>query len=352
MDLSAERPRRSLWQKIVDVALMDVNTIVQGGIDAGAVERLERVLLEADFGVDATMELVDELERAAERGKIGSEEELRGFLGERIRGILVGTRASDRPASAGASESSAFGAGTPDAEERGSERSGGLRSLFRRSPERREPPPLRRAAEPPSVVLVVGVNGTGKTTTVAKLAWQLREAGERVLLAATDTFRAGAQEQLREWAERVDAEFVGGQPGGDPAAVAFDAMEAARTRGADWVLVDTAGRLHTQRDLMEELSKIDRVVGRKVEGAPHERLLVVDATSGQNVLAQAAQFGGALELTGLVLAKFDSTARAGTAVAVAREHAIPVRFLGTGEGLDDLEPFDPDVYLEKVLGVA
>ncbi len=312
MDLSAERPRRSLWQKIVDVALMDVNTIVQGGLDTDAVERLERVLLEADFGVDATMELVDELERAVERGKIHSEAELRTLLADRIRGILAGAREA----------------------------------------EGREPPPLRRGDEPPSVVLVVGVNGTGKTTTVAKLAWQLRQAGERVLLAATDTFRAGAQEQLRQWAERVDAEFVGGQPGGDPAAVAFDAVEAARTRGSDWVLVDTAGRLHTQRDLMEELSKIDRVVGRKVEGAPHERLLVVDATSGQNVLVQAAQFGGALELTGLVLAKFDSTARAGTAVAVAREHAIPVRFLGTGEGLDDLEPFDPDVYLEKVLGVA
>lgn len=325
MDMRSERPKRSLWQKIVDVALLDVNTIVEGGIDAAAIERLERVLLEADFGVDATMALVDELERAAERGKIRSERELKDFLGDRIRSLLVeGEGAGDGGRHRSASR---FG-----------------KSL----------PPLRRApeGEGPSVVLLVGVNGTGKTTTAAKLAWRLRAAGERALLAATDTFRAGAQEQLRRWAERVKADFVGGQPGGDPAAVAFDAVEAARAREAGWLIVDTAGRLHTQQDLMEELRKIDRVLGRKVEGAPHERLLVVDATSGQNVIAQAERFGSALELSGLVLAKFDSTARAGTAVAVARELAIPVRFLGTGEDVEDLEPFDPDVYVEKVLGVA
>lgn len=377
-----------MWRKIVDVALMDVNTIVQGGIDQDAVERLERVLLEADFGVDATMELVEQLERAAERGKIRDEEELRAFLGDRIREILTGPArarvdshgapdSADTAAGASAVSDSAdpaadaadipdpddSAAGASAADEAAGGAGGGVRSWLqglgrggdpgkREGTARRAPPPLRRAANGLSVALVVGVNGTGKTTTVAKLAWQLRQAGEKVLLAATDTFRAGAQEQLRLWAERVDAGFVGGQPGGDPAAVAFDAIEAALTRGADWILVDTAGRLHTQHGLMEELRKIDRVVARKVEGAPHERLLVVDATSGQNVLAQAAQFGEALELTGLVLAKFDSTARAGTAVAVAREFAIPVRFLGTGEDVADLEPFDPDVYLEKVLGVA
>jgi fused signal recognition particle receptor len=316
MDLKSERPKQSLWRKIVDFALTDVNTIVEGGIDEDAIERLEQVLLEADFGVDASMELIDGLERAAERGQIKGADDLRDFLGDRIRAIL------DRPAVD--QESSSEPVALP-------------------------PGGLHRGPDGLSVALIVGVNGTGKTTTVAKLAHRLQEAGERVLLAAADTFRAGAQEQLRIWAERVGADFVGGSPGGDPAAVAFDAVEAALSRRAQWVLIDTAGRLHTQSDLMGELQKIDRVLGRKIEGAPHERLLVVDATSGQNVLNQAHQFGAALDLTGLVFAKFDSTARAGTAVAVARELSIPVRFLGTGEGLDDLAPFDAEVYLEKLL---
>lgn len=311
---------------------MDVNTIVRGGIDEDAVERLERVLLEADFGVDATMALVDELERATERGKVRSEEELRSFLGERIREIFAEAGAKEGPGDGRRCRGELPG--------RSRERSG---AAVRGA--------LRRAAEGggPTVVLVLGVNGTGKTTTVAKLAWHLREAGERVLVAATDTFRAGAQEQLRRWAGRVGAEFVGGQEGGDPAAVAFDAIDAARSRGASWVLLDTAGRLHTQRDLMEELGKIDRVAGRKVDGAPHDRLLVIDATAGQNVLSQASEFGRALELTGLVLAKFDSSARAGTAVAVARELGVPVRLLGTGESVEDLEPFDPETYVRKLL---
>ncbi len=307
LNLSAERPRRSLWRRIVDVALMDVNTIVQGGIDEGAHERLERVLLEADFGVDTTMELADDLKRAAERGTITDEVQLRHFLGERIRDILRTVAVS----SAGGE--------------------------------------LARSADGPSVVLFLGVNGTGKTTTVAKLAWRLQSAGERVIVAASDTYRAGAREQLEAWAERVGCDFVGGRPGGDPAAVAFDAVEAARSRGVPWALIDTAGRLHTERGLLEELQKIDRVVGRLVEDGPHERLLVVDATSGQNVVAQASRFGQALDLTGLVLAKFDSTARAGTAVSVARDLGLPVRFLGTGEGLEDLEPFSPDAYVEKLL---
>lgn len=316
LDLKSERPKRSLWRKIVDFALTDVNALVEGGIDEDAMERLEQVLLEADFGVDASMELIDGLERAAERGRIKGEDDLRAVLGDRIRAIL------ERPAT----------------EAEGPPRIPSLPAAE-----------LDRGSGDVSVVLIVGVNGTGKTTTVAKLAHMIQEAGERVLLAAADTFRAGAQEQLRIWAERVGADFVGGSPGGDPAAVAFDAVEAARSRGVQWVLIDTAGRLHTQSDLMAELRKIDRVLARKIKGAPHERLLVVDATSGQNVLNQAHQFGAALDLTGLVFAKFDSTARAGTAVAVARELSIPVRFLGMGEGLDDLVPFDADVYLEKLL---
>jgi len=308
LDLSSER-RRSLWRRIVDFALSDVNTIVGGGVDEGAIERLERVLLEADFGVETTMELVSGLERAGERGKIRAQEDVRALLASEIRGLL------DTPGA--------------DVEAGG----------------------LARGADI-GIVLVLGVNGVGKTTSVAKLAHRLIASGDRVLLAAADTFRAGAQEQLGTWAERVGADFVGGSPGGDPAAVAFDAVEAGLSRGLDWVLIDTAGRLHTQTDLMAELEKIDRVIARKVPGAPHERLLVVDATSGQNVMTQARRFGASLELSGLIFAKFDSTARAGTAVAVVRELSVPVRFLGTGETLDDLVPFDADAYVEKVLGVT
>jgi fused signal recognition particle receptor len=199
-------------------------------------------------------------------------------------------------------------------------------------------------------VLIVGVNGTGKTTTAAKLVRRGVDGNLSVLLAATATFRSGAQEQLRIWADRLGADFVGGQPGADPAAVAFDAATAAESRGTDLLIVDTAGRLHTQRGLMDELRKIDRVVGRIVPGAPHERLLVVDATAGQNVIHQAREFGEALPLTGIVLSKFDSSGRGGTAVAVARDFHVPVRWLGTGEREEDLEPFDADTYVEKLLG--
>lgn len=315
MDLGESR---SLWQRIKDVALTDVGVLVRG-IDEDAVARLERMLLEADFGVDATAALVDDLERGLERGQVEDVRELRERLGRRIREILEegGTGGT------GAAAAAVPGDGA-----------------------------LARPAEGPAVVLLLGVNGSGKTTTAAKLAH--RCGGERggAVLAAADTFRAGAQDQLRHWAERVGARFVGGEEGADPASVAYDAVETARTRGEGLVLVDTAGRLHTRRDLMDELEKMDRVVGRLAEGAPHERLLVVDGTSGQNVVRQARRFGETIELTGLVLTKFDSTAGGGTAVAVARELGLPVRFLGTGEGVDDLEPFDPDRYVESVLGRA
>jgi fused signal recognition particle receptor len=272
LDLRSERPKRSLWQKIVDLALTDARTL-DGGFDEVSVEELERTLLESDFGVEVTMELVAELERAAERGRAGSESDLRSLLGGRIQSML--------------------------------ERNGS------------DAVELARPATGPGIALILGVNGTGKTTTAGKLAWRFVQQGEKVLLAATDTFRAGAQEQLRQWAERVGADYVGGHEGGDPAAVAFDAVEAALGRGVDRLLVDTAGRLHTQRNLMEELKKIDR-------------------------------FGEALDLTGLVVAKFDSSARAGTIVSVARELALPVRYLGTGERPEDLELFRADRYLAKI----
>jgi fused signal recognition particle receptor len=193
----------------------------------------------------------------------------------------------------------------------------------------------------PAVVLVVGVNGTGKTTTIGKLANRLTEHGRSVILAAADTYRAAADEQLEIWAERAGAEFVGSTRGGDPAAVAFDAIAAAEARGKDVVIVDTAGRLHTQTNLMEELSKIRRVIAQRLDGAPHETLLVVDATTGQNGLRQAKLFGDAVEVTGVVLTKLDGTAKGGIVVAIGHELGLPVKLVGVGESLEDLQPFDP-----------
>ena len=203
-----------------------------------------------------------------------------------------------------------------------------------------EPPVLARADEPPTVILVVGVNGTGKTTTVGKLAQVLSQHGRSVLVGAADTFRAAAEEQLEIWAERAGADFVGGSRGADPAAVAFDAVEAGRARAKDVVIVDTAGRLHTQANLMEELAKVRRVVGSRIEGAPHETLLVVDATTGQNGLQQARLFAEAADVTGVALTKLDGSAKGGVAIAIAHELGLPVKLIGVGEGIDDLRPFD------------
>jgi len=204
-------------------------------------------------------------------------------------------------------------------------------------------------AQGPAVILVFGVNGVGKTTQTAKLARRLQRDGRSVLLAAADTYRAGAVEQLAIWAERLGVPCVTGQQGGDPAAVAFDAIEAAVARRADVVLVDTAGRLHTQGDLMEELRKVVRVVGRRRPGAPHEALLVLDGTVGQNAIHQGKAFATAVPLTGVIVTKLDGTARGGAALAVRRELGIPIRFVGVGEGLDDLEPFDAVRFAERLL---
>jgi fused signal recognition particle receptor len=202
-------------------------------------------------------------------------------------------------------------------------------------------PATLEVAEQPSVLLFVGVNGSGKTTTIGKLAERLREHGHAVIVAAADTFRAAADEQLEVWAERAGADFVGAARGGDPAAVAFDAIEAAHSRGRDVVLVDTAGRLHTHTNLMAELVKIRRVIASKLEGAPHETLLVVDATTGQNGLQQARLFQEAVEVSGVILTKLDGSARGGVAVAIAHELGLPVKLVGVGERLEDLQPFDP-----------
>ena len=211
-----------------------------------------------------------------------------------------------------------------------------------------DPPRLALEAEP-SVVLVVGVNGTGKTTTIGKLARKLHEHGRSVLVGAADTFRAAAEEQLEIWAERAGADFVGAPRGADPAAVAFDAVEAARARGKDVVVVDTAGRLHTQSNLMAELEKIRRVIASRIEGAPHEVLLVVDATTGQNGLQQARLFREAAGVTGVALTKLDGSARGGVAIAIAVELGLPVKLVGVGEGLDDLRPFDAQDFATALL---
>jgi fused signal recognition particle receptor len=202
----------------------------------------------------------------------------------------------------------------------------------------------------PSVILVVGVNGTGKTTTIGKLAERLRQHGHSVVLGAADTFRAAAEEQLGIWANRAQAEFVEGERGADPASVAYDALETAARNGRDVVIVDTAGRLHTQRNLMEELAKVRRVIAGKLEGAPHETLLVVDATTGQNGLQQARLFGEVVGVTGVALTKLDGSAKGGIAVAIAHELGLPVKLVGIGEGLDDLRPFDANDFARALVG--
>jgi fused signal recognition particle receptor len=253
--------------------------------DEASWERLEEALIAADVGVPTTAELVRRLE--ARRDSV----DLREALVEEVTSL--------------------FG----------------------------EPATLHVGATP-TVLLVVGVNGTGKTTTIGKLAHRLSDHGRSVILAAADTFRAAAEEQLEVWAERAGADFVGSERGGDPAAVAYDAIEAAEARGRDVVVVDTAGRLHTQTNLMEELAKIRRVIERRLDGAPHETLLVVDATTGQNGVQQARLFRDAVDVTGVALTKLDGSAKGGVAVSIAHELDLPVKLVGVGEGLDDLRPFD------------
>jgi len=299
--------RQSLWSRLKRLAFTDVNAIIRG-LNAADLEALEQLLIEADFGVPATVELAAGLEEEVRKGTLKTEADLKRALRTRIAAML---------------------AGPPD------------------------PGAIARAAgEGPTVVLMVGVNGTGKTTTTAKLARRLAREGRKVLLAAADTYRAGAIAQLEVWAGRLGVPCVSGAAGGDPAAVAFDAIDAARSRGFDTVIVDTAGRLHTQEGLMEELRKVARVIARRVPGAPHETLLVLDGTVGQNAIQQGRLFGEAVSPTGIVVTKLDGSARGGAVVALRRELALPIRFVGLGESLDDLEPFDPERFAAGLLGEA
>jgi fused signal recognition particle receptor len=326
-----EGERASLWQRIRDVALTDVNVLARG-LDEGSLEKIEEMLLAADFGVPATMQLVDVVEAESRSGRIRTEHEFLDVVQREILSILREGEPA-RAAAAPARGPAWFGGGKRATS---SSSDGGSAALT-------------FAAEPPTVFLMVGVNGVGKTTTIGKLAHRLKGEGRSVLLAAGDTFRAGAIDQLRVWADRAGVGFVGAQPGADPASVAFDAIEAAVARKADVVIIDTAGRLHTQDDLMTELAKIARVIDRKLPGAPHETLLVLDATVGQNAVAQARTFQRSLPLTGLVLAKLDSTARGGIVVALKKEFNLPVKLVGTGEGVGELAAFDPDGFAQAVL---
>ncbi len=283
-----------LWTRIKRLAMTDVGALMRG-LNAEDVATMERILIESDFGVAATIELTQALDDDIRDGRLKTEGDLRSSLETRLATMLDGGP---------------------------------------------EPGRIARAADGPTVVLVVGVNGTGKTTTVAKLARRLQGERRAVLLAAADTYRAGAISQLQVWAERLGVPCVAGSPGGDPAAVAFDAIDAASSRGLDTVIVDTAGRLHTQEGLMEELRKVVRVVGRRLPGAPHETLLVLDGTVGQNAVQQGRLFTQAVNPTGIVVTKLDGSARGGAVTALRRELGLPIRFIGTGEGLDDLAAFD------------
>jgi fused signal recognition particle receptor len=297
-----------LWSRIRRLAVSDVGALLRG-LGKAELEAFERVLIEADLGVAAAEELVAEVGEGIRRGKLTSAEQVRAALEQRLVAILA--------APAGGQV---------------------------------DPGAVARAEPGPTVILMVGVNGTGKTTATAKLAHRLAGEGRHVLLVAADTYRAGAVQQLESWAGAVGLPCVRGAPGGDPAAVVFDAIEAARGRGLDTVIADTAGRLHTQDDLMKELQKVARVAGRKLPGAPHETLLVLDGSTGQNAVQQGKVFKAALPLTGLFVTKLDGTGRGGTVVALARDLALPVRFLGTGERAEDLEVFDAARYARRLLG--
>ena len=274
-------------------------------LDDEAFERLEEALITADVGAPTTAAIVERLEQEADTGELESGEDLT----RRLRELLAETATVD----------------------------GDTVDLTAR----------------PAVILVVGVNGTGKTTTVGKVAWHLqKELGLSVLIAAADTFRAAAAEQLEVWAERAGCELVRGAEGSDPAAVVYDALEAAGARGRDVVIVDTAGRLHTQQHLMDELGKVRKVIAGRIPDAPHETLLTIDATTGQNGLRQALLFREVVEVGGIALTKLDGTAKGGIALAIAQELGVPVKLIGIGEGLEDLRPFDPEDFARAILDEA
>ena len=284
---------RSVFGGVVDLFRF------KGRVDQSFLDKLEERLYLADVGTVATQEIVDRVRQAFQDKEISGDVEK--FVKDQLKSLL--SAAQDG---------------------------------------------IRYSAEGPTIVMVAGVNGSGKTTSIAKLAKAVQDDGKKVIVAACDTFRAAAIDQLTIWSQRLGCDIVKGQPGSDPAAVAHDACEKAVARKFDVVIVDTAGRLHTQLHLMRELEKIHRVVKNRIAGAPHEVLLVLDATSGQNAIVQAEQFKKAIQCTGIVLAKLDGTAKGGAIFGIKRKLDLPVKFIGVGEKLEDLEPFDPDQYVEAL----
>ncbi len=277
-----------------------------GPVEPATLDRLEEALIASDAGVELSIRLIEELRNEVRSGHITTAEELRPAVREQLLALL---RAAE------------------------------------------DALPSADSSAQPRITLLVGVNGTGKTTTVAKLAKRKQEAGSTVILAAADTFRAAAVDQLEIWAERVGAPVVSQQEGADPAAVVFDAISAARSRNIDEVLVDTAGRLHTRTNLMKELEKVKKVAGREVPGAPQEVLLVLDATTGSNGIEQAKRFGAVAGVTGVVLTKLDGTAKGGVILAIADSLKLPVRWVGVGEDVDDLLPFVPEEFVDSLLEI-
>lgn len=293
---SLTRTRKSVFGRLV-------NLLGAGEIDEETWDDLEALLIQADIGMSTTVTVVERLRQRVAQEGITHADQLEGVLREELRGLLP------------------------------------------------EPPPLV-IGEPRllTVVLVVGTNGSGKTTTIGKLAHRYREQGKKVLLSAGDTFRAAAIEQLQIWGERAGVPVLAGQPGADPGAVLYDSIRAARARGMDLIIADTAGRLHTKYNLMQELKKIRGVAEKNVHGAPHETLLVLDAPTGQNALLQAKHFQSVVDVTGVVLTKLDGTAKGGMVFAIHEELGLPVRFVGTGESIEDLAEFDADLFVEGLFG--
>jgi len=274
----------------------------RGQINEELWERLEELLIQADVGVETTIQLVGHLRQRAAKERLKEAARVEEYLKQELISLL----------------------------------------------EEQKAPPLPALPSVPLVIMVVGVNGTGKTTSIAKLAYEYRRQGKKVLLAAADTFRAAAIEQLQIWGQRAGAEVIAHQSGADPGAVVFDAVQAAIARKADVLIVDTAGRLHTKHNLMEELKKVRRVIAKQIPEAPHQVLLVLDATTGQNALAQARVFTEAVTVNGIILAKLDGTAKGGAAFAIVKELGLPILYVGTGEGLEDLAPFNAREFVESL----
>ena len=317
-----EGPEPEFYEKFAQavsstrVRLADRIDSVIGGrreIDAAVLDELEEALIGADIGVQTSMAIIEKARQQLNRKQLGDAVELTGLIKSELKDILE-TAERNRKSGTVASETEV-------------------------------PLDIR-----PYVVMIVGVNGVGKTTTIGKLAHRIKSEGNEVLICAADTFRAAANDQLAIWAERSGVPLVQQKPGTDPSAVVFDSIRAAKARNADVLIIDTAGRLHTKTNLMQELEKMRRVAGKEVEGAPHEVLLIMDAVTGQNGLEQARQFTRAVPVTGLVLTKLDGTAKGGIVISIAKELGIPIRYVGTGETLDDLVEFSSEAYVNGLFG--